>query len=271
MTFRHLPMLGRHPTCRACTEPTAQITKLLASTPAQKHPKPSMALSDRSRCYLAVFKAPLLMFRYSFNHCNDDMPGVALCGKSMRVCLVQCGVACLLVVSHMGLLLPYPVKQVRACQCAQAGRAPCSVASFASVRCMPMGQTWKHWWWMMSAMPLRAVASRLCKCARERGFMRSSIKISRHPPTEWRERPENCKTKRDVVFNRLNLDPRNLRVNLIRVLLLEKPEVSFIFTYGSVATSKQPLEDLSQPTRSFTGLRCYTETLSHPGVVRFVL
>ena len=38
-------------------------------------------------------------------------------------------------------------------------------------------------------------------------------------------------------------------------------KVSFIFTYGAVATSKEPLEDLSQPTRAFAGVRCYTETV----------
>ncbi|CAK8998942.1 Lipase_3 domain-containing protein, partial [Durusdinium trenchii] len=34
-----------------------------------------------------------------------------------------------------------------------------------------------------------------------------------------------------------------------------------MFTYGAVATSKSPLEDLSQPSRNFRGLRCYTETI----------
>mmetsp|Transcript_62214 Transcript_62214/g.136228 ORF Transcript_62214/g.136228 Transcript_62214/m.136228 type:complete len:364 (+) Transcript_62214:81-1172(+) len=34
-----------------------------------------------------------------------------------------------------------------------------------------------------------------------------------------------------------------------------------MYTYGAVATSKSPLEDLSQPSRSFRGLRCYTETI----------
>ena len=34
-----------------------------------------------------------------------------------------------------------------------------------------------------------------------------------------------------------------------------------MYTYGAVATSKSPLEDLSRPSRSFRGLRCYTETI----------
>ena len=34
-----------------------------------------------------------------------------------------------------------------------------------------------------------------------------------------------------------------------------------MFTYGAVATSKRPLEDLSQASKSFRGLRCYTETV----------
>ena len=40
-------------------------------------------------------------------------------------------------------------------------------------------------------------------------------------------------------------------------------KVTFIFTFGAVATSKEPLEDLSQPSRSFTGLRCYTEAIDN--------
>lgn len=35
-----------------------------------------------------------------------------------------------------------------------------------------------------------------------------------------------------------------------------------MYTYGAVATSKSPLQDLSQPSKSFRGLRCYTETLT---------
>lgn len=34
-----------------------------------------------------------------------------------------------------------------------------------------------------------------------------------------------------------------------------------MYTYGAVATSKSPLQDLSQPSRNFRGLRCYTETI----------
>ena len=37
-----------------------------------------------------------------------------------------------------------------------------------------------------------------------------------------------------------------------------------MYTFGAVATSKTPLQDLSQPSRAFRGVRCYTETiLSH--------
>mmetsp|Transcript_20021 Transcript_20021/g.23744 ORF Transcript_20021/g.23744 Transcript_20021/m.23744 type:complete len:152 (+) Transcript_20021:102-557(+) len=35
-----------------------------------------------------------------------------------------------------------------------------------------------------------------------------------------------------------------------------------MYTYGAVATSKSPLQDLSRPSRNFRGLRCYTETIN---------
>ena len=34
-----------------------------------------------------------------------------------------------------------------------------------------------------------------------------------------------------------------------------------MYTFGAVATSKTPLEDRSQESRNFRGLRCYTETI----------
>ena len=47
--------------------------------------------------------------------------------------------------------------------------------------------------------------------------------------------------------------------------LASSPGRYMIFTFGAVATSTSPLKDFSQPSQTFRGLRCYTETWSNLG------
>ena len=38
-----------------------------------------------------------------------------------------------------------------------------------------------------------------------------------------------------------------------------------MYTFGAVATAKTPLKDMSQDSRSFRGVRCYSETILGQG------
>mmetsp|Transcript_131903 Transcript_131903/g.186125 ORF Transcript_131903/g.186125 Transcript_131903/m.186125 type:complete len:368 (+) Transcript_131903:62-1165(+) len=76
---------------------------------------------------------------------------------------------------------------------------------------------------------------------------------------------DECRTTRSCSLTALQLRSQKLQDELYQDFEVSanrsESKVTFIFTFGAVATSKEPLEDLSQPSRSFTGLRCYTETI----------
>mmetsp|Transcript_50309 Transcript_50309/g.120031 ORF Transcript_50309/g.120031 Transcript_50309/m.120031 type:complete len:367 (-) Transcript_50309:45-1145(-) len=78
---------------------------------------------------------------------------------------------------------------------------------------------------------------------------------------------DECGTTGSCSLTALQLRSRKLRDELYQDVEVSgnrsESKVTFIFTFGAVATSKEPLEDLSQPSRSFTGLRCYTEAIDN--------
>ena len=57
------------------------------------------------------------------------------------------------------------------------------------------------------------------------------------------------------------LQRRGAKLSKLEVNASDEGKIFMIYTYGAVATSHTPLEDLSQPSKTFRGLRCFTENL----------